>query len=264
MCFPDRKNSKDSIYMSFYSPSTYDHIQEYALYIVQNKLDSWKKSEAIRSMIEHESLEAANVYIKYLLNFLSKDEIQELANLNDLYGDTTIQNILGITTSTNSIRYIRHSYDLCMYIKNKKLNDINIIEVGGGYGGMALIMSRMIKKMNINVNKYIIYDLQNVCLLQQYYLSKNNVTGWVEWHNSNSFGSDITDNNNVLFSSYALSELSKELRDEYLKNLLPKINGAFFIWNGDESSKHLLPKDRDETPEEPNTNSSFLNTWIRL
>lgn len=250
--------------MSFYSKDTYNDIEQYSQIIVQNQLDSWKKEKAIRDMIEHESDEAARVYIEYLLQFMTHDEIQQLAKLNDLYGDSTIKTILNINTSTNSIRYIRHSYDLCTYIKNKNLNSINIIEIGGGYGGMALIMSEMIKKFNLNVTKYIIYDLKNVGHLQKYYLSKHNLSEFAEWHDSNTFGSDINGNNNILFSSYALSELCDESRDSYLKNLLPKIIGGFFIWNGREHSKHLLPSSRNEVPEVPNTNGNFLNTIIRL
>ena len=133
-------------------------------------------------MLEHEMVLAAHMYIDYLRAELSNETIQRLADLNDQYGGAVKQTINGIHTSPSSIRYIRHSFDVCKHIFSKDLKDMTIVEIGGGYGGLALIMSEVSKLLGVSVEKYIIYDLPNIQLLQKYYLSHHTVEMPTELH----------------------------------------------------------------------------------
>lgn len=146
------------------------------------------------------------------------------------------------------------------HIISKQLNNVNIVEIGGGYGGLALITLELAKLKNINIVNYIIYDLPYVTKLQQYYLIKHNVCN-VQWLNCYEFGKDLLNNgNNVIVSCYCISEMLPEYRKKYLQNLLPKSKAAYFVWNW--GSKEDLPKIRDERPEIPDTGDK--NTIIRL
>jgi hypothetical protein len=241
----------------------YTRWQQVAVEIVQQKQTNWKMHPSVAYMLEHELVLAAQLYIDYLRTELSDETIQRLADLNDQYGGAVKQVINGISTSPSSIRYLRHSYDLCKHILSKNLTNVTVVEVGGGYGGLALIMSEMSKLIGVSVEKYIIYDLPQIQLLQQYYLSHHNIEMPIEWRDCTTFGSDLSpDSTNVLMSSYCISELPNEFRKRYLQNLLPKIKAALLIWNW--GSKEDLPADRDDRPEVPDTSNGKGNTIIRL
>ena len=241
----------------------YNRWEACATSIAENRMTNWKSHPDVTYMLEHEWELAAHIYIDYLRPFLTDEQIQRIASKNDLYGGASIQTINNIVTSPSSIRYIRHSYDTIEHIRSKNLNDVSIIEVGGGYGGLALAMFQMADIFNIRIKNYIIYDLPGVSKLQQYYLSQHGLDTQVEWRSSDLCGSDCdASDTNVLVSCYCMSEIPDAYRIEYLKNLLPKIQAAYLVWNW--GSKAELPADRDERPEVPDTSNGKGNTVIRL
>ena len=243
------------------SSELYEIWESYAKTIVENKLTDWKRHPSVTYMLEHNPQFAAEASINYLRNYLSDEDIQRLASTNDRYGNADIKNILGINSSTSSIRYIHQAYDACKHFVDKKLNDVTIIEIGGGYGGLALTVSQMAKILNIRVKKYVIYDLPNIHLLQKYYLTLNSPDMMIEYHDASLFCSDLDKNDtNVLISCYALSEIHPSFMKSYLNNLVPIIKGAFLIWNT--SIRDGLPESRDERPEIPDTGSG--NRIIRF
>jgi hypothetical protein len=88
--------------------------------------------------------------------------------------------------------------------------------------------------------------------LQNYYLSRHEfLEKIVEWKDSSSFGSDLSEDDVFLISNYALSEMNIEYREKYLQNLLPKTIGGFFVWNS--ADKQGLPFKRIEIDEIPQT-----------
>ena len=247
-----------------YPPELYDSWNQFAAEIASRGLTSWKQDTRLTYMLEHVQPYVAQVYITYLLQFFDKAEIQRLADINDRIGDTARVEIEGILTSPSSIRYIRHAYDFCQLILEKKMDGVSVIEVGGGYGGMALMMNEMAKLCGLTVEKYIIYDLPGPSQLQEYYLSQHDMTMPVHFRPGQLFGADVDPSDtNVLYSSYCLSEISLEYRLAYLGHLLPKIKTGFFMWN--DESKEGLPLIRDERPEIPDTSEGYPgNKIIRI
>ena len=231
--------------------------------IAENRLTDWKTHPDVNYMLEHEWESAAKIYIEYLTPFLTAEQIQAMALTNDTHGVPEIKTISGIRTSPSSIRYIRHSYDVCSHSLSKGLQDVTIIEIGGGYGGLALTMFQMANILNLRIKNYIIYDIPGVRKLQQYYLSLHGIDSKVSWKDADTYGSECnSEDTNVLVSCYCISEIPSEYRARYLRNLLPKIKAAFFVWNW--GSKEDLPEDRDERPEIPDTSGGNGNTVIRL
>ena len=235
-----------------------------ALSIAKHELESWKGLGPVKAVLEHESESTAKGYLEYLMMFLKKEIIQRLAAKNDMIGNAEPKMIYNIYTSPSSIRYVRHSYDLVKHCLDKNLNDVTIVEIGGGYGGMALITLEMASLLGLTIKNYVIYDLPGVGELQRFYLNKHGVADRVQWNDCMSFGSDLDPSEkNVLFSSYSLSSLHPEYRDSYLRTILPVLKGGLLIWNGNHTTRSLLPSPRYEIPEVPNTNAGGLNTIIR-
>jgi hypothetical protein len=82
-----------------------------------------------------------------------------------------------------------------------------IVEIGGGYGAMALICHRLGFR-----GQYIIYDLPEFSLLQQYYLSNVGV-------NNVEFATKLPDHIvcDLLIGLYSLSEIPLSLRADVLR-----------------------------------------------
>lgn len=113
----------------------------------------------------------------------------------------------GSRLSRNLIHQAYHFYKF-QTITGKQISDMKtIVEVGGGYGAACLVARRLGFK-----GKYIIYDLPEFSLLQQWYLSQVGVDG-VE------FVTELPKkqkNMDLLIGLYSLSEMPMELRTRIL------------------------------------------------
>jgi hypothetical protein len=240
----------------------YDKWKNICNHIVDNKLTDWKRLPDVTTMLEHLSYENGKVYLSNLIeDGVNPQIIQKLCSLNDQHGNANIQEFENnILSSPSSIRYFRHALDICNLIKSKNYTKVNIIEIGGGYGGLCIILNQLSVIMGINIDKYFIYDLPETQKLQRYYLSNANN---VRWKPANTFGKNFITNDgeiNILVSCYCLSEIEDKYKLEYLQNLLHKVHGAYLSWNwGDKTG---LPIDRIETPEYPDTgNGNTIIKW---
>jgi hypothetical protein len=221
----------------------------------------WKRDPDVHDMLEHMRKDYAVVYLESIRKVLTDDQITAIAARNDLYGGARVENITGVNSSPSSIRYIAHSIEICQHIQHKGLNNVSIVELGGGYGGLAVILAEVSRILGVGIQKYIIYDLPGVVRLQQYYLSQFTLPYPVVWKDASRFGADLEFEPGLfLVSNYCLSEISNTFRQLYLGNLLPKIAGGYFAWNW--GSKEGLPAHADIQPEIPDTGKG--NTIVRL
>lgn len=232
--------------------------------IVAKDIVNWKNLPQVTEILEHLSYESALIYLKNLLNEsdVGMDMIERICHENDKFGGARCQVFLNNKiVSTSSIRYFRHAYDICKLIRTKNYDNVGIIEVGGGYGGLCVILNMMAQHYGITITNYHIYDLPEIQQLQQYYLSNfNNIN--VVYNSSFSFGEDFTSTqpNNILISNYCLSEIDDSYKNLYLKNLIPKVKGAYMAWNW--GKKTGLPETRTEVAEIPDTgNGNTIITW---
>ena len=114
-------------------------------------------------------------------------------------------------------------------MKECMLNNIDIIEIGGGYGGLCFYIYKLAHLFNIKINTYSIFDLQIVLALQKKYLENLNIinVNYVELDNIQNIYK-----NSFLISNYAFSEISLDLQKKYTNNVLnPYISYGFLTWN---------------------------------
>ena len=146
----------------------------------------------------------------------------EVWKINDSIGNAQLfdYNKYG-NISPSTIAYIY------TYIKLKqKIQDLenckNIVEIGGGYGGLSYILSTI-----INFDSYTIYDLPHVNLLQRKYLNTLNVK------NTNCVSPDTNINHNIdlVISCFAWSELDKINQMKYFFNIIKKAKHGFMRLN---------------------------------
>lgn len=261
----DNTTTTESIY------KTWENICEE---IVSTRSNNWKQNPCVTYMLEHVSDGTGKLFLEDLLNehdsILTEEVIERLCSLNDLYGNTHKVNYYlpklnkNFLTSPSSLRYIRHAFDICKLIQTKNtFCSINIIEIGGGYGGLCLILNMLASLFKINIQNYYIYDLPSVQKLQQYYLD-NFMLENVVWMNSSTFGEDFSnEDDNIktfLISNYCISEIPIEFKNLYFQNLLPKVSGGYFAWNSPDRTN--LPNSYTEELEKPSTSNG--NVIIRF
>jgi len=186
---------------------------------------SFKSNASYCEILEHADYNNGNTYINLIEKIEPFDKIQdnlELWKKNDLLGSPKIydyQKYGNISPSTIAYIYT--------YIKMKNnISDLNncknIIEIGGGYGGLCYILSTV-----LNFDSYTIYDLPEVNLLQNKYLNRLNVK------NTNCISPDKEYENNIdlVISCFAWSELNKEKQLDYFNNIINKAKHGFLRLN---------------------------------
>ena len=213
---------------------------------------NFKSTRAYFGIVETVSSDIGKKYFDLILQeiYTTTIEVQDLidyCNLNDSIGKPNLTDYgYNLKCSPTSLRYFYHALLILKHIKTTECN--NIVEIGGGYGGLCLAINFLLKFFNINIVNYHIIDLsQPINLIQKYlYHNKNNIYTNNIYHDSLSFGSNITDNNLFMISNYCYTEIDKEFNDYYNKVLLPKINNGFIVWqNGGNGGIYPIDQAKD-------------------
>jgi SAM-dependent methyltransferase len=109
------------------------------------------------------------------------------------------------------------------------LNNIDVVEIGGGYGGLCFFIYKLAHLFDISINTYSIFDLQAPLMVQKKYLENLNIINlnYVELDDFKNIKE-----NSFLISNYAFSEISLDLQKRYTTSVLnPYISHGFLAWN---------------------------------
>lgn len=180
---------------------------EHSLSMIINSNSKFKRFRRIysyREIVENVTFRQGQKYLKRITShsLLLPSNFSKYV-INDLVGKPIRYHYPNIgKVSPTTLRYI----SVALEIKKLFGDDLsgNIVEIGAGYGGQALILMEFFK-----IDNYGVYDLDNAQILVQKYLAKVNKTD-----NLNIYS--LEDNVNVLWdlaiSNYAFSELPAELQ----------------------------------------------------
>lgn len=185
-----------------------------------------------RNVVETLSYEAG---LDYFYNILSHSKelttyFKEFQN-NDTIGNPSIFSyrygflkLKKINFAPTTLRYIKVLADLKTLFGS--LDNMRIIEIGGGYGGQCSIISKVFKPAS-----YTIVDLEPCARLANKYLESLNVNG-VNYIYSNKLDMLQVDKGfDLVISNYAFSELSRPLQDEYVSRIISVASKGYFICN---------------------------------
>jgi hypothetical protein len=114
------------------------------------------------------------------------------------------------------------------------LDEMRIAEIGGGYGGMASIVTRYFGDVN-----YTIFDTPEANALQRRYLTEMGRRGVC-------FSDQILNLGrfDLVLSTCALCELTDSAKDEYARCVLARSERGFLVWNSGGSRPWFHGKDR--------------------
>ena len=245
----------------------YDVWENYCAKILESgDLSTFKKHPHIEYMTEHNNLERyAPEWLQQINDKIQKLDIDKNIVLtalrkNEKYGGSTKSiTIEDFKVHANSIKYANIALELIIDWNKKELNNVNLIEIGGGYGGFSLILNEILKGLNRDIiSEYILIDLKNVINLQQKYLELNNVKCNFRFINGEDVQKLKLNDRYYLFSSYSLSEIPKEVRHFYYEKLFNNVDNGLLYWNTEHID--LLGYKLDIKNEKPST--GFYNKIV--
>lgn len=201
--------------------------------------DAFKADRTYRHILEHVNPEiATNLLQECRKRFNLTDAEMELFILeNDKIGHPikeAVSNWSGILSSPSNFRYIYHSHLILQHLSKLNCLEVDIVEIGGGYGGLCLALSIYARKFGITINTYHFIDLAPITTLQQHYIDYHKPSFSRSFHAADTFGNNVNKSSTPLYliSCYAFTEINKNLQNSYITTLFPKIDHGFVINNG--------------------------------
>ena len=213
---------------------------------------NFKQDARYQYVLEHVTAEQGKQYLDLTKSEFSqfydeyKNNIVALCKTNDISGKPNRSYFFDFCScSATNLRYLYQSLLIASHVRNLNINSLNIIEIGGGYGGLCLFLHKLSDYLNIKINSYTIFDLEEAEALQKKYLKEHDIF--------------LADKNNLskdsfLISNYAFSELPLDLRLSYEQSVInPFCNHGFLAWNGCELSEFVKHRTVTSQPEKPST-----------
>ena len=240
--------------------------------IIETNKTEWdfKSNSEYTQILENLGKYYGNLYLDQLKKqftkffYKHKKYLIEVCEMNDLYGKPKLRPFSSfIPCSATNLRYILHSLLILTFMSNHKLNNIDIIEIGGGYGGLSLFMHKISALFKINIKSYTIIDLPEISLLQKTYLDALDMSKNMNFYNINNYKN--LKKNSFLISNYAYSEIAIELQQEYTEKILnPYISYGFLVWNYIELYDFIKSKIILKEYEEPDTSNNNTNYYVTI
>jgi len=149
---------------------------------------------------------------------------------NDKIGNPIIHEIVpDFNFAAGTLRYIKVLGDVLKHFKQTDVRQ-KIIEIGGGYGGQALIFKHYKNYL------YTIIDIPEAIVLAKAYLAANNFD--VGFHDSEHIPADHK--YDICISDFCLSELDEEGIDFYIDNVIKNCLFAYITTNCSQDKLDLI------------------------
>jgi hypothetical protein len=141
-------------------------------------------------------------------------------------------------------------------MKECLLDNVDIIEIGGGYGGLCFFIRKLASLFELTVRSYTIFDLEEPSKLQKKYLEN---MGYFDTN----FRSENLQKNSFLISNYAFSGIPMYLQKQYTNNVLnPYTSHGFLAWNLIDVYAFVADKNISIEPEVQST--GIKNKYVRF
>ena len=214
--------------------------------INEQSFSTFKQNPDYTYELEHTSPDLGNHYITLLLEEY-KEDIKKInwndIRLNDKYGGTSIcpfqrlEPFCGkdFNFSPTTIGYLYLALRMVRSLKSKDAKEVDVFEIGCGYGGQCFLFNIVADLLKLSVNSYNLVDLKYPTLLQEKYLSlimpQNKKIKFWPCNDYNMWKAKIG-NVDYTISNYALSEMSSEWGTRYIESIIKKTKHGFFQFNG--------------------------------
>ena len=187
----------------------------------------FRRHHKYTGILEHVSRKDGEEYLEIIRDKykLKDDEIFEILKPLMKVGNPRLLKLKGLSKkiSTTGLRYLKIALD----IKKLAGNNIgNVVEIGCGYGGQAIILDRL-----LNIDSYTFYDLWQVNLLIKRFIEDSNFSTKYNISTIKEDSSNARNSWDFCISNYAFSELPKELQEIYINRILNKTKKGYMLMN---------------------------------
>lgn len=187
--------------------------------------ETFKQDPAYRVILEHVSYEEGLMFISEMKNpeSLNDKTIRNFKD-NDIHGspDKYAYDKFGLI-SPSTLRYIKNTLDIKQYFEKRQLK--NIVEIGGGYGGLCKTLGVL-----VDFDRYIMIDLPEVNGLSRKYLGEFEE---LEGRTLQLILEDLDEIEEVdlAISNYAFSEIGLEAQMKYYDLVIKKSRRFYMVYN---------------------------------
>lgn len=196
----------------------------------ENCFNTFKLNPSYTAILEHTTYEQGKEYLneikKYIKDNSTLSALINQSQINDIFGGAqTVEYIIddqSIMISPSTLRYLSVAVD--MIKKFGSFSNKSVCEIGGGYGGQCTVMNAI-----SGFATWHIVDLPEANLLQQKYLSTNNIKN-VNVYNLSTIDK-LFEKYDVVISNYAFSECKKQIQDIYMQKIISKATNGYMLMN---------------------------------
>lgn len=205
---------------------------------------TFKSDPAYRAILEHVSPEQGEQY----LDLVEQEFPKEWHYFRGLYIHTARENDalgqpvramfgrLGIECSPTNLRYLWHALLFWQHIQALGIKTVDVVEIGGGYGGLALWIRRLASSQQAILRSYSIVDVPEAGAIQSVFCREvaipvKVVDGTDEKAVFDQMNAYDDASCPYLISMYAFSEFSPEVRSFYEDEVLDDCEHGTLLWN---------------------------------
>lgn len=244
-----------------FDSSAYVHVPVCELAVCNDEyFNSFKSDRSFTTILEHTSeefsrsfLSRAIVEYKDKINLIDWDKVSE----NDSVGTPILLEYPEIPCnnklfSPSTIAYVFKALEILQHMKDSSLNNLDVLEIGGGYGGQCKMVIDLAPLFDININSYTLIDLYWPNELQRKYLENLGYTDKIKYFSYEELRDDDVKIPpfNYLISIYALGEFMPEVQQFYVDKMV-SFPYHYLVWNTPQIHERFLLSDIEE--ERPRT-----------
>lgn len=190
------------------------------------------------SILEHVSCNLGSIYLEnvYTNNTFLINQIEKFSLNNDQIGSPKVceyqleHSSKKFQVSPTTLRYIKVLSDLITLFGS--LKNLNIVEIGGGYGGLASVI-----KTQFSYKMYYDVDLAPAGALAKKYTTAVGINNFISISPEQIGSLDDVDIDLVI-SNYAFSECNRETREEYINKILSRAKMGYITHNGTDERRN--------------------------
>ena len=183
-------------------------------------------------ILEHVSVQQGAEYLALIQAEFpdALSTMEAFIHANDILGAPHKVRYGALVCSPTSLRYVYHAHLILAHIRRLGLAEVDIVELGAGYGGLCFALHVFAGSFKITLRTYTLVDLPLANKLQERYLQLVPLTdARLSFCSADTFGRNVS--GGFLVSNYAFSELPNHLQKEYVASLFPRIQHGFMAWN---------------------------------
>ena len=184
---------------------------------------NFRRNPIYNYALEHDSEAQGAEYLSVAQKLKNLPEFIEEFKKNDRVGNPITSTYDGIgEIAPTTARYIKILSDLQEEFGT--LDNLNICEIGVGYGGLCRIIDSYFK-----VKSYCLVDLGSVLRLAEKYLKQFQTNTSITTKTMAALQSE--DKYDLVISNYAFTELRTEIQDVYLEKIILKSARGYITYN---------------------------------